>query len=240
MSLLDLAPDRAMIDARVPSGLGGVWYGVHPAVVSDIKDPDNQGRVKVLLPWAKDSGAGQYEAWARLAAMMAGPNRGSWFVPDVDDEVLVAFQGGDPRRPYVLGMLWNGADSPPEAMDGAGNNYKKVLRSRNGVQLTLDDQDGQESFVVETPGGQKITLKDGPGAVEIVDSNGNSIKLETAGVTVTASAKVTINASMVAVSASMVTVDAGMSKFSGVVQCDTLIATSVVGASYTPGAGNIW
>jgi phage gp45-like len=83
-------------------------------------------------------------------------------------------------------------------------------------------------------------LKDGPGAVEIVDSNGNSIKLETSGITVTASAKVTINATQVAVSASMVTVDAAMSKFSGVVQADTVITNSVVSASYTPGAGNIW
>jgi hypothetical protein len=72
------------------------------------------------------------------------------------------------------------------------------------------------------------------------DSNGNSIKMETAGVTVTASAKVTINASTVEVSAGMVTVNAGMSRFSGVVQCDTLISNSVISASYTPGAGNIW
>ena len=87
---------------------------------------------------------------------------------------------------------------------------------------------------------KKVTLKDGPGAVEIVDSNGNSIKLESSGVTVTASAKVTVNASQVAVSAGMVTVDAGMSKFSGVVQADTVICNSIISASYTPGAGNIW
>ena len=68
---------------------------------------------------------------------------------------------------------------------------KKVLRSRNGVKVTLDDQDGQEKMILETPGGQKMTLKDGPGAVEIVDSNGNSIKLETSGITITAAAKVT-------------------------------------------------
>ena len=83
-------------------------------------------------------------------------------------------------------------------------------------------------------------MKDGPGSVEIVDSNGNSVKLETSGITITASAKVTINASQVAVSAGIVTVDAGMSKFSGVVQCDTMISNSVISASYTPGAGNIW
>ena len=117
---------------------------------------------------------------------------------------------------------------------------RKILCSRNGVKVTLDDSDGQEKLLLETPGGQKVTLKDGPGAVTIEDSNGNSVKLETAGITVTASAKVTVNASQVAISAGMVQVDAGMSKFSGVVQADTVIANSVVSASYTPGAGNIW
>jgi uncharacterized protein involved in type VI secretion and phage assembly len=228
-------------DARLPRGYGGPYYGAYPALVSDIKDPDGQGRVKVRLPWSPDgaSGAG-YEAWARVATLMAGNNRGSWFVPDVNDEVLVVFAAGDARQPFVVGALWNGQDAPPETMDGAGNNYRKVVRSRNGVKVTLDDQDGQEQLVLETPGGQKVTLKDGPGSVTIEDSNGNSIRLEAAGITVTASAKVTVNASTVAISAGMVTVDAGMSRFSGVVQADTVITNSVVSASYTPGAGNIW
>jgi len=231
---------ETIVDVRVPTGLGGRWYGVFPALVTDIKDPDGQGRVKVTLPWSADTASARYEAWARVATMMGGKNRGSWFIPDVDDEVLVVFEGGDPRRPYVIGGLWNGTDTPPESMDGAGNNYKKVLRSRNGVKVTLDDQDGQEKLILETPGGQKLTLKDGPGAVEIVDSNGNSIKLEPSGITINASAKVTITASMLEVSASMVTVNAGMSKFSGVVQADTVITNSIIAASYTPGAGNIW
>jgi uncharacterized protein involved in type VI secretion and phage assembly len=215
-------------------------HGVHPAIVSDIVDPDGQGRVKVKLPWLADTGGDAYEAWARLATMMGGSNRGTWFVPDKDDEVLVAFEFGDPRRPYVLGGLWNGSDSPPESMDGSGNNYKKVICSRNGVKVTLDDTDGQEQLVLETPGGQKVTLKDGPGSVTIEDSNGNSVKLESAGITVTASAKVTVNASTAEISAGMLTVNAGMSKFSGVVQADTVIANAVVSSSYTPGAGNIW
>ncbi len=233
-------PQDMLTDARVAAGLGGRWYGVFPALVSDIKDPEGQGRVKVTLPWAPDTDGDRYEAWARVATLMGGSNRGTWLIPDVNDEVLVAFEGGDPRRPYVVGALWNGHDTPPESMDGAGNNFRKVVRSRNGVKITLDDQDGQEKLIIETPGGQKMTLKDGPGAVEIVDSNGNSIKLETSGITVTAAAKVTINASTAEISAGMVTVNAGMSKFSGVVQCDTLISNAVVSASYTPGAGNIW
>ena len=229
-----------LLDARVPRGLGGRWYGVFPALVSDVKDPDGQGRVKVTLPWSPDTGGERYDAWARVATLMGGNNRGSWFIPDVNDEVLVVFEGGDPRRPYVVGGLWNGKDAAPETMDGAGNNYLKVLRSRNGVKVTLDDKDGQERMVLETPGGQRVTLKDGPGSVEIVDSNGNSVKLETSGITITASSKVTVNATQVAVSASMVTVDAAMSKFSGVVQADTVICNSIISASYTPGAGNIW
>jgi uncharacterized protein involved in type VI secretion and phage assembly len=234
------SPLEELFNARQQSGLGGHFYGVFPALVSDIRDPDNQGRVKIRLPWSPDSDGAAYETWARLSTMMAGNNRGTWFIPDVNDEVLVAFESGDPSRPYVIGGLWNGSDSPPESMDGSGQNYRKVICSRNGVKVTLDDQDGQEQIILETPGGQKLTMKDGPGSVEIDDSNGNSIKLESAGITVTASAKVTIKASSVEVSAGMVTVNAGMSKFSGVVKADTIISNSVISASYTPGAGNIW
>jgi uncharacterized protein involved in type VI secretion and phage assembly len=230
-----------LIDDRVPTGLGGRWYGVYPALVSDLNDPEAQGRVKVRLPWSPDTGGSFYEAWARIATLMGGNNRGSWFIPDVNDEVVIAFEGGDVRCPCVIGGLWNGNDTPPESMDGAGRNFKKVLRSRNGVKITLNDQDGQEELILETPGGQTVTMKDGPGSVEIVDSNGNSVKLESTGITVNASANVTINAgAKVQVSAGIVSVSAGISKFSGVVQCDTLISNTVVSATYTPGAGNMW
>jgi uncharacterized protein involved in type VI secretion and phage assembly len=238
--VFEKTPLDMALEARLPTGLGGRWYGVYPALVSDIRDPDGQGRVLVTLPWSPDLDNSRYEAWARLATFMGGNNRGSWFIPDVNDEVLIGFEAGDVRRPYVIGALWNGRDNPPESMDGAGQNLRKVLRSRNGVKVTLDDADGREQLILETPGGQRVTLKDGPGAVEIVDSNGNSVRLETSGITVTATAKVTINASQVEVSAGMVTVNAAMSKFSGVVQADTVISNSVVSASYTPGAGNIW
>jgi uncharacterized protein involved in type VI secretion and phage assembly len=236
MTLLD---EVMAVEARHRSP-GARWYGVYPALVEDIVDPDGQGRVKVSLPWVPDLGGSSYEAWARLGTALGGSNRGTWLIPDKGDEVVVAFEGGDPRRPYVLGGLWNGNDAPPQSMDGAGNNYLKVVRSRNGVKVTLDDTDGQEQLVLETPGGQKLTLKDGPGTVTIEDSNGNSIKLEAAGVTVTASAKVTVNASTAEISAGMLTVNAGMSQFSGVVQADTVITNAVISASYTPGAGNIW
>ena len=228
-------------DTRLSMGYGGRFYGVYPALVTDLADPDGQGRVKVRLPWSPDSRDDTYEAWARLATLMGGRNRGSWLVPDVNDEVLVVFQAGDTRWPYVIGGLWNGIDTPPEQMDPAGNNNIKSLRSRNGVKITLDDTNGQEKLHLETSGGQQqITLQNGPGEVEIRDSNGNFIKLESTGITVTASAKVTVQASVVEVSAGTVTVNAGLSTFSGVVKADTVISNSVVSSSYTPGAGNIW
>ena len=232
--------DWRLDEERLSGGLGGRFYGVYPAVVSDIVDPDGQGRVRIRLPWSPDGESSAYEAWARLATMMAGNDRGTWFIPDVDDEVLVVFEGGDPRRPYVVGGLWNGVDAPPESMDGAGENNKKVIRSRNGVKITFDDTSGQESLKVETPGGQSVTLQDGPGSITAQDANGNSVTMESAGITITAAAKVKVEASMVEVSAGMVKVDAGMSQFSGVVKADTVITNSVVSASYTPGAGNIW
>ena len=218
---------------RAATGPGGLFYGVYPAVVTDVVDPNNQGRVKVRLPWSPDPGNSSYEAWARIAMMMAGNNRGTWFIPDKNDEVLVAFEGGNPRRPYVIGALWNGQDAPPEQMDGAGDNNVKTILSRQGIRITLDDTDGAVKLRLETPGGQSIVLSDADNSIVAEDSNGNTIKMETQGITLTASGTLEIDASMV-------TVNSGMSQFSGVVQCSTLITNSVVSASYTPGAGNIW
>ncbi len=214
------------------------FKGVFSAVVIDNIDPENSGRVKVRVAQVSAPGRQVYETWARMATLMAGNNRGTWFIPDVDDEVLVAFGEGDAREPYVIGELWSKTNPPPETMDTTNN--KKVLRSRNGVKITLDDQSGQESFIVETPGGQTVRLQDGAGSLEITDSSGNSVRLEPSGIIVKAAAKVTINASQVEISSGMVTVNAGMSKFSGVVQCDTLVSNSVVSASYSPGGGNVW
>lgn len=230
----------ALFDARNPEGWGGRFHGVHTAVVTDVADPDGQGRVRVRLPWSPDPKGQSYEAWARLATLMAGPDRGSWFIPDPGDEVLVAFEAGDPRRPYVLGGLWNGQDAPPETMDGAGRNETKTLRSRNGVVIRMEDKDGRERLTLETPGGQRMTLSDGPGRLHLEDSNGNTVTLESSGVTVVSPSKVTVQAGSVEITAGTVTVNAGMSTFNGVVQAQTVITQAVVSASYTPGAGNIW
>ena len=223
---------------RSATGPGGRFYGVYAALVVDNDDPEGQGRVRVRLPWSPDNDGSAYEAWARLATMMAGNNRGSWFIPDVDDEVLLSFEGGDTRRPYVIGMLWNGVDVPPERMD-ADNNLKTIL-SRTGIRITMDDTDGATKLTLSTPGGHSLIFDDSDLSITATDTTGNVIKMESSGISITAAAKVKIDAAQIEASAGMVTVDAAMSRFSGVVQCDTLISNSVISASYTPGAGNLW
>ena len=227
--------DRLSFLARPQAWLNASYL----ARVVSLDDPQKRNRVQVRLIAFDDCAGQDAPLWARVVCPFAGNDRGAFLLPDIDDEVLVVFQNGDPSHPLVIGGLWNGASTPPADIQGGQNRYK-VIRSKNGVKLTLDDQQGQETFIAETPGGQKVTLKDGPGSITIEDSNGNSIKLETSGITLTAAANVKISASKVDVSAGIVNVDTAMAKFSAVVKCETLIATSVVSTSYTPGAGNIW
>ena len=186
--------------------------GVYRAVVTDVRDREGLGRVQVRVPDAEAEAA-----WARVSTLMAGDRRGTWFVPDVGDEVLVAFQGGDPRQPIVLGSLWSASKRPPEAMDPAGGNAVRVIRTGAGIEIRLDDAAGR--VLVSTPDGASITLEHG-------------------NVRIQASGSVEIDASQLTLSAGLVQVQAGMARFDGVVACDTLVATSVVASSYTPGAGN--
>jgi uncharacterized protein involved in type VI secretion and phage assembly len=208
--------------------------GVYSASVVDNRDPDGLARVLVRVSAPTDVTSG--DLWARVATMMAGRTRGTWFIPDVGDEVLVAFERGDVKEAYVIGALWNAKSRPPAESPVD----VKVIRSRNGVTLRIRDDRNNNALVLETPGGQRITLQDNPGSVRVEDANGNSVMLSASGMTVNASATVTVNASRVEVSAGLLTVNAGMSRFSGVVQCDTMISNSVISASYSPGAGNIW
>jgi len=219
---------------RLAAGLG-----VHLAIVTGLDDPAALSRVRVKLPAIADSPQQAGELWARVCTLFAGENRGAFWMPDVGDEVLVAFVMGDARQPIVLGGLWNGASVAPETLDARNN--LKVVRSRNGNRFVLDDTDGAEKVIIETPGGNRITLSEAPGdLVRIEDSAGNSATLGGGGMKVVSPANVEVEATQVKITAAQVTVDAALSRFSGVVQCDTLITNSVVSASYTPGAGNIW
>lgn len=214
--------------------------GVQLAQVISLDDPERQNRVKLRLVSISGTPGQEGELWARVATLFAGNDRGAFWMPDVDDEVVVAFVQGDTRMPIVLGGLWNGSSRSPETLAPA--NDLKVVRSRNGNRIVLDDTSGNEKVIVETPGGNRITLSDAPGdAVTIEDRFGNSATMAGGGVTIRTPSVLKIEAgAKVEVTASLVQVNAAMSRFSGVVQCDTLISNAVISASYTPGAGNIW
>jgi uncharacterized protein involved in type VI secretion and phage assembly len=138
-------------------------FGAVVGVVTNNQDPDNHGRVKVRFPWLSDA---EESHWARIAVPMGGSDRGIYCLPEVDDEVLVAFEHGDLRFPYVLGALWNGTDKPP-ATNGDGKNNVRLIKSRSGHIIKLNDEDGKET-------------------IEIVDKKGtNSIVIDSAADTLT-------------------------------------------------------
>jgi uncharacterized protein involved in type VI secretion and phage assembly len=213
-------------------------HGAHLARVTSVRDPEGLARVQVQV-LAPDADA-EALLWARVAVPFAGNNRGAFFIPDMDDEVLVVFAGGAARAPIVIGGLWNGAQAPPETLPGDAVD-RWTITGKAGTRIAIvEESGGQEKVEIETPGGAKATLTDASGGSITFDVAGNTVTMDTQGVTVETAAKVKVSAAQVEVSAGMVKVDAGMSQFSGVVKCDTLITNSVVSTSYTPGAGNIW
>lgn len=141
-------------------GLGGPalgrFFGVLVGVVTDNQDPDQLGRVRVRFPWLAENDASH---WARVAAPMAGKQYGAFFLPEVGDEVLLAFEHGRPESAYVLGGLWNGVDKPPVA-NADGKNNLRVLRSRAGHEVVLDDTAGAEQVIVRDGNGRDSVVID--------------------------------------------------------------------------------
>lgn len=220
-----------MSDGFRPDGDAPRYFGVYPAIVTDIVDPASLGRVQVSLPWLGGDGDG-VRAWATLLSPYADDDQGFQVLPEVDTQVVVAFEAGNLRRPYIVGACWNGRERMPVAPEAANN--KRVIRTRSGSLLEFDDTEGAVKVTLSTQSGHKLTLNDSPQEVVLEHQNGCRIRMSAAG-----QVEILAN-STVEVTASAVNVHAPMATFDGTVQCTTLIATSVVSSSYTPGAGNIW
>ncbi len=146
-------------------------YGVVIGLVTNNQDPDGMGRVRVRFPWLSDE---DESWWARIAVPMAGAGRGVYFLPEVDDEVLVAFEHGDPRFPYVVGALWNGVDAPPETNDDGANN-RRVITSRSGHQVRLDDTEGGEKIEIIDAGGEQSIVVDTAAKTITVSADGDVV-----------------------------------------------------------------
>jgi uncharacterized protein involved in type VI secretion and phage assembly len=134
---------EAILSSTYPTAPSRV-YGVVIALVTNNQDPKRLGRVRLKFPWLSDK---DESAWARIATPMAGKDRGVYFLPEVDDEVLVAFEHGEVRMPYVVGFLWNGKDTPPLKQEDEKNNLK-MIKSRSGHVIILNDEDGAETIEI--------------------------------------------------------------------------------------------
>jgi uncharacterized protein involved in type VI secretion and phage assembly len=170
-----MSMSSALLDTLTDREPANKTYGVVVAAVTSLKDPEKMGRVKVRYPWLGEDAEGN---WARVAAPMAGKEMGIFFLPEVGDEVLVAFEHGDVRFPYVIGSLWNDKAKPPVSVSDDDKNDVRMIKSRSGHVVRLIDEDGKEK-------------------IEIIDKSGkNLISIDTAKNTITIASEqdVTISA----------------------------------------------
>ena len=215
----DMAPDPAR------------WHGLYPALVEDLVDAAGLGRIKVRFPGFGGDAAG-VATWATLLTPYADADQGLEILPEVGSQVVVGFEAGKTARPYILGACWNGRAALPEAAVRANN--LRTLKTRSGSLLQFDDTAGAGRVTLSMQSGHEVVLDDAAQSVTVQHGNGCSIVINAAGqVRVTANSTVEVTAAAVNVHAPTVVCD-------GLLQCQTLVASSVVSASYTPGAGNIW
>lgn len=207
-------------------------WGVYPAIVTDVVDPERLGRIQVKLPWL-GSDDGEVRAWSTLLTPYADDDQGFEALPAVDTQVVVAFEAGDLRRPYIVGSCWNGKEALPEA--AAEPNDKRLIKSRAGSLLEFDDTAGAAKVTLSMKSGHKLVLDDAAQQVTLSHANGCTITMDAAG-----NVKITANVA-VEVTASVLNVHAPVANFDGIVNCQTMIASvGVLSPMYTPGAGNIW
>lgn len=186
-------------------------FGKYRGRVEDNADPQGIGRVQVSSPAGLGAGA---RAWAMPCVPYAEPGVGLSMLPPIGADVWVEFEEGDARRPIWTGFFWGSPPRPPAAAD---------------------------EVILTTQGGHRLSLSDSGQAISVSHPGGSSVKLDATGlVEFTASSTIRLMASRVEIEAGMIELQAGAVDASGVLRCETLVATSVVASSYTPGAGNIW
>lgn len=164
----------------------GQMKGVVNGQVVSVKDPDNQGRVQVSLPFM---GGQNQSYWAPVATLMSGGGRGSWFMPEVGDEVLLAFNQDDVAHPYIIGFMWNGQNTPPET-----DPRLRVIRSVNGHEIRIYDAEvagGDEGYI-------RIQYARGDGTTNVVELANQGITIRSDSAVQIIAPNVTINGRVVA------------------------------------------
>jgi Rhs element Vgr protein len=163
--------------------------GMHVGIVKKIDgDPDAGYRIQVQIPALKESGNG---LWARLTQFFATKDAGSFFIPEVNSEVVVGFLNDDPRFPVVLGCLYD-TNNKPYTTFTAANSMKAIVTTN---KLTLEFDDDKKVITLKTPGGNSIVISDDAAGITIEDQNGNSVKTSSAGITINSSKAINIKSS---------------------------------------------
>jgi uncharacterized protein involved in type VI secretion and phage assembly len=164
--------------------------GVVIGIVKNLDDPAGEGRLQLQFPWLEQS---HRSAWAPVAAPLAGKSRGAFFMPELEDEVLVAFEHGDFNHPFIIGFLWNGVDRPPESdpknrviltpgghtlrFEDGDNAKKIIIKSSSGHEIILDDGIAGQTITLKTKGNQKIVLDDKPPSSIRLEGGGRILAL---------------------------------------------------------------
>jgi uncharacterized protein involved in type VI secretion and phage assembly len=195
MNLVDV-----LTKSKVEEELVSRVFGVVVGIVTNIDDPDGLGRVKVKFPWLKEDVESH---WSRIMSLMAGNESGCVFRPEVEDEVLVLFEHGDTRCPYVIGALWNGQDAMPSERGSDSDNNIRLIKSRSGHIIKLDDTAGSEkieiidkkeknTIVIDTSSNKILISADTD--IELKASNGK-ILLDATEIEIKSSGSATVEAS---------------------------------------------
>lgn len=176
------------INEMPAAGLLGAVHGLHVAKVTQIHDdPMGEYRVQVRMPIINNDEQG---VWARVATLDAGNNRGSFFRPELDDEVVVGFLNDDPNDPVIIGMMHSSAN--PSPIEPAEDNNEKGIVTRSEMKLVFDDN--KKSIVLETPGGKKITIDEDEGVIKIEDENSNKAVFDADGITLESAKDINLTA----------------------------------------------
>lgn len=162
--------------------------GLQIGIVTDLEnDPDGQDRIRVRLPIIN---ADEDGVWSRIACLDAGNQRGTFFRPEIGDEVIVGFLNNDPRNPIVLGMA-NSSDKPAP-LPASNQNDEKGYVSRSGMKMIFNDSD--KSLKIDTPAGKKLTISESDGVIKMEDENGNSISMDSSAITIQSGADINLKA----------------------------------------------
>ncbi|MEM8612818.1 MAG: type VI secretion system tip protein VgrG [Cyanobacteria bacterium P01_H01_bin.105] len=168
--------DKFEVNHLPVAGLAPAVSGLQVGIVTQLADdPNGEHRIRVKIPIA---GFDEQGVWARVATLDAGAGRGTFFRPEVDDEVVLGFFHSDPAQPVVLGMVHSSANAPP--IEATEDNHQKTYVSRSGITLLFDDDEAVVSLA--TPGGNTLTLTDADGGIVLEDQNGNTLTMNSDGI----------------------------------------------------------